>query len=353
MSGQSLKDTSLAVTVVAPEDVPADVWSGDWSSHSLGLDPLRISDTLRTPRWRHGVVTATRGDRVVGFLPVSRTTGDDFPADIFDPRAQVPDLAGADRGARDYLLVGGHFDLASGCAVRSDLRGPDAAHVRRAVARAAFDHARDEGLTGVALYVADAERAEWDDPDAPYAGEQVTEFATIELAEPTRECYLASLRHSRRSVVVRDERELDRQGLRATAVTPDDVLAEAAPLIVDVKANHGEVEHPQLVEYRLERWIRQGAGTPVAFVLRDGRGTMLAVSLGRHHGDVIEMYEIGLRAGIPGRGLAYAEVLVYAPLRHAFGHGCTRLRLGCDSIHPKRLRGANVTPVWALASSGG
>ncbi len=341
---------AVRVSVAEPADVPGALWEAGWSGHLIALHPRRVRETLGAPGWRHSLVLATCDGTVAGVMPVSRPVGTEFPAAVFDPRVRVPDLP-ARRSARDYLLIGGHFDLASGCAVRSGLPDRQARRVRRAVARAAFALARRDGLAGVALYVPDAEGAEWEDGLGAYTRHQSAEFASIDLAEPTRAAYLAALRHSRRSVVIRDERELDRLGLRARAVAPGDVLEQAVPLVAAVKEKHGAAEHPRLVEYRLDRWSQGGAGTAVAFALHDQAGVLLAVSFGRCHGDTVEMYEIGLQPDGPSRRLAYAEVLVYAPLRFAFDHGCTRLRLGCDSTHPKQLRGAKISPMWAITAT--
>ena len=340
---------SVSVAVLAPADVPQEAWEARWSTHALAVHPRRVREMVRTPCWRHWMAVASSGDRIIGLMPMSQLVGERFPTQLFDPRLRAPGLATAAK-AEEYLLVGGHFDLVSGCAVRPELSASQATDVRRALARAGFDHARSRGLDGVALYVPDVERAAWDDPQAPYKCEQVSEFNAIGLAEPGWDGYLAGLKSSRRSVVVRDVRALAQQGLCAELVDPAAILAEAAPLIIDVKANHGQDEHPQLVEYRLERWIGQGAGLPFAFTLRDTGGSLLAAAFGRRAGRVIEMYEIGLRNGISARTLAYAEVLIYAPLRYAAATGCTTLRLGCDSGHPKQLRGAAVSPVWALGS---
>ncbi|HEV3169580.1 MAG TPA: hypothetical protein VGZ32_04545 [Actinocrinis sp.] len=337
----------MTVSVLAPADVPQEAWEAEWSTHALAVHPRRVREMVRTPSWRHWMAVACEGGQVIGLMPMSQIVGDRFPVQLFDPRLRAPGLATAAK-AEEYLLIGGHFDLASGCSVLPELSASRAADVRRALARAGFDHARREGLDGIALYVPDAERAAWDDPQAPYTCEQVSEFNAIELAEPGWDGYIAGLKSSRRSVVVRDVRALEQQGLRAELVDPATILAEAAPLIIDVKANHGQDEHPQLVEYRLERWIGQGAGVALAFALRDAHGSLLAAAFGRRCGRVIEMYEIGLCNGIPARTLAYAEVLIYAPLRHAADTGCTVLRLGCESGHPKQLRGAAVSPVWAV-----
>jgi RimJ/RimL family protein N-acetyltransferase len=338
-------DDGIRVSVTEPAAVPDATWQTDWSSHLLTLHPRRVRETLRHPAWRHRVVVATLDSEVAGLIPVSRPVGTAFSADIFDPRVRAPGLLDPRAAARDYLLIGGHFDLASGCAVRRGLPPPLARQIRCRVVAAAFALAKQDGLAGVALYVTDAEQAEWPHPLPPL---QTAEYASIELAEPTRAAYLASLRHSRRSVVVRDERELDRLGLRAQAVVPQAVLGEAVPLVAAVKARHDAIEPAEFASYRLGQWSQAGAGTAIAFALRDQGGELLAVSFGRHDQDTVEMYEIGLRSDSPDRRLGYAEVLVYAPLRYAFEYGCRRLRLGCESIHPKQLRGATVAPLWAI-----
>jgi hypothetical protein len=48
------------------------------------------------------------------------------------------------------------------------------------------------------------------------------------------------------------------------------------------------------------------------------------------------------------RGLVYAEVLVYAPMRCAAQAGCAAVSLGLGSRTPKVLRGAQLATVWAV-----
>jgi predicted N-acyltransferase len=45
---------------------------------------------------------------------------------------------------------------------------------------------------------------------------------------------------------------------------------------------------------------------------------------------------------------AYFNVSLYAPIRHAAEHGFTTLDLGLGSYRAKRLRGAEVTPLWSV-----
>lgn len=322
----------MRIEVVDPFEIDDDSWETSY----LAVHPARIADTVRTPGWRHEFVVARDDRRVVGLLPVSRPVGR-FPAAIFDPRLVAPALV-EHRHGDDFLLIGGHFDRASGIAV-----APGHAWVRPDLARAAFDHATREGLVGVALYVDEHELVQWD-----HGGSAVTvdDFSTVHVVGDDAD-YLAGLTASHRSVVVRDRRALARSGFAAVPTDPAGVVDDAVELLRNVQANHGEPEHPALVQYRLDRWLAAGAGTAVAFEVRDDDGTLLAASFGRHHGEILEMYEIGLRSGIPDRVAVYAEVLIHGPLRFARAVGVSQLRLGSGSAHPKRLRGATLTRVRA------
>ncbi|MFL6136520.1 MAG: GNAT family N-acetyltransferase [Frankiaceae bacterium] len=288
------------------------------------------------------------GHDAVGLLGVHQQKGTAFPAEMFDPHRVAPQLFERPRPARDYLLIGGTTDLVSDAAVSAELEGTAASAVVTELAEAAFAHAQARELVGAALYVRDDRVAGFVGPDAARRAAHIDDFSMLRVPGRDLAHYLASLDHSRRSVVKRDWRKLDEMMLRARCVTAASTVDEALPLILAVKDRHGGGDHPAFLRLRMEEWAAEPLGRRVAFVIRSLEGRLLAASFACHRGAVLEMHEVGLADGPETRHLAYVEVLVYAPLRYALEHGCSEIHLGLASPVPKRLRGASVTPVWAV-----
>ena len=176
----------------------------------------------------------------------------------------------------------------------------------------------------------------------------VDEFSVLKLPGEGWEGYLASLDHKRRSVVKRDIKQLQQLDLVMKVSEATKVIAEAAPLVWNIKNRHGIPDHIVLVEDRLGDWAANPVGERVAFTVHDSAGQLLAVSFGCLHRNVLEMSEIGLLNDSTIRQLVYAEVLLYAPIRMASVAGGTEISLGLGSVIPKKLRGATVSKVWAV-----
>ena len=250
--------------------------------------------------------------------------------------------------ANRYLLIGGHTELVAGYTVSRALPAPDRDRVAGTLVAAAFELAGERGLIGASLYVGDRQLAAF--RGTGLATCQVGQRLALTVPAGGEPAYLAGLKHSHRSVVRREQRFLDEHGLRGVEGSVFEIVDEAIPLIMAVKRRHGLSDHPALSRLRLTSWARSPAGEPVAFWVRDRGGTLLAVSLGRRYDSTLELYEIGLTEDPRLRHPVYAEVLVYAPLRHAARTGCTSIQLGFGSATPKMLRGAYPTPVWAVGA---
>jgi hypothetical protein len=323
--------------------------AGFWSVESIESTPQSLRQSATDSRFASWLVTASVDGVTVGLLPLYRPKGPSFSSPIFDPASVAPEVfGGRGRRADEYLLIGGHLELFAGAATAAGLDDTSAREVVAAMVDAAYGRARAESLVPAALYVRDKQLDGFAGTGARRPAAIVGQFASLAVAGATDEEYLACLNHGRRSVVRRDWRKLDALGLRAVVVPARDIVAEAAPLVAAVKQRHGVLDHPRLVEHRLTLWANRLPAPRLAFVVRDAAGDLLAVSFGAHRPGVLELYEIGLADDPEVRGLAYAEVLVYAPLREAGRAGCVSVSLGMDSPTPKVLRGAQLTPVWAV-----
>jgi hypothetical protein len=179
----------------------------------------------------------------------------------------------------------------------------------------------------------------------------VAESLSLPVAPAGLSGYLAWLSGSRRSVVRRDWRDFAAAGFAFAREPPAQVLEEAVALIQAVKLRHHGADHPTLTKLRMRGWVAAADGQAVAFTVRSPGTDLVAVSFGVTYDRTLEMYEIGLSDG-PGRHCAYAEAMVYSPLRFAAANGCERILLGIGSAHPKRLRGASPAPLWAVGDAG-
>lgn len=347
-------DTAVIAAGQFAEALSSDSGSA-WAAWSTALLPGRVHGTANDARWETRFVTASRDGRIVGAMGVHSSRGTRFPSAISDPARVAPELFDTEvTDARAYLLIGGHADMVAGTAVCADLGVEAREAVRAAVAEQAWKHARDRGLIGAALYVSNRELGPMvAGVGTPYRTGVVGEAAELDVPWTTWDDYLASLGHRKRSVVRRDLAAINGIGLVTTQVRPHDIATEAAPLVVEVKRRHGGVDHPRLAEFRLRSWPDASTGECVAFAVRDDAGKLVAASFGCHHGDLLDMHEIGLDGVAADRHQAYVQALVYAPLRYAMRNGCSRLRLGQDSPTPKTLRGAALSPVWAVAAAPG
>jgi hypothetical protein len=342
----------LTVEEVSATTLGDAVAANAWQASSAALAPSALTRAARDARWQTVALVAMREGVAVGLLALSRCKGSSFATATADPAVAAPDLFGP-APACNYLLLGGHWDLVADALVAVDLDGQRRFAVTATLVAEGTRRAERAGLVAAALYVPDRSVEAFMAGFGGGTRQQVDTAWTLEVPAGGAEGYLASLDHGRRSVVRRDWRRLDALGLRAEECPAHEAVGEAAPLVVNIKHRHGAADHPRLAELRLAGWANDGFGDRTAFVVRDRDGRMLAVSFGCRHGGVLEMYEVGLAEDAELRHTAYTEVLVYAPLRHAWRTGRAAVGLGLGSAQPKRLRGAVGSPVWAVGREVG
>jgi hypothetical protein len=344
-------ETALTVAPVPAAELREIVATHGWQISTAALAPSSLLRAARDPRWHTTALVARLDAVAVGVLPVTRSKAARFAAATSDPAALAPELF-ASTAADDYLLLGAPWDLVADALIAAHVSDDDRFTITAALAAEAVRRAEADGLVAAALHVPGRSV---DAFSAGFGGGRRRETDTawtlpVPADGPTG--YLASLDHGRRSVVRRDWRRLDALGIRAEEYVAGEAVTEAAPLVVNVKHRHGIADHHRLARLRLDDWSRDEFGLRIAFVVRDRDGQMLAVSFGCHHGDMLEMYEVGMVEDAELRHTAYTEVLVYAPLRYAWRTNCTAVGLGLGSAQPKQLRGAVGSPVWVVGRPG-
>jgi hypothetical protein len=316
------------------------------SSCGAYLSLPRLESLDRDPRWTSRHVAVLRDGAIVALLPCYAPSKGAWFNPAYDLRRIAADM---DVGAEaEWLYVGGRADLACGL-LRHPSLGPAA---ERAVAKAAGEAVAEDGRSLCALYANETERPLLEAALGPgCAVWQVATGSRLAVPGDGEAGYLRALKRSHRSVVARDWRRREAVGLHAEPVEWDEVLDEACELIADVSRAHGVPDEPRLVRMRLEIWRRLDGIERFAFAVRSGR-SLLAVSLGWAAGDLLQVHDVGLvpRGERPEeRHLAYVEAMIYAPLRLAAERGCATVTLGAAATEAKRLRGASLAPLVALA----
>jgi hypothetical protein len=265
----------------------------------------------------------------------------------YDPRAIDPNFfAALSEDGCQWRLIGGRTDYAAGIAVRGDLEVGRAASARRALVRHAVGLARTERRHAVALYVAGMEIAAFRAAMGPDSVAPTRPTAMLKVVGTSIEDHVRRLDATQRRHVRADLRRRERFGLSTRVVDAETMIDQAAGIVASVRRRHGHPDHPRLVAYRLRAWSRSGAGRAVAVVVDDRHGATLAVGFCYDDGTLLEHYEIGLVDSAGARYAAYLEALIYGPLTYAQRTGISAVELGLGSEDTKRLRGADLSPVW-------
>ncbi len=342
------------ITVVPPSQVALDPSADGWDFAAFALSPARLRLAAQDRRWRTAWAVARRHDTVLGILPIYLESGTPAAAP-FDPRLVAADLFSELGSAAGWAHVGGCREFASGAVLRTDLGADEAPRIRQSLVRAAFAYGTEQGLPTVALFVRDAEVADFRAALGPHDQVAVTKHDAIVDLPPAGglEGFLTSLPKKVRYRIRAEAAALAQAGLVAQRLEPADVMAEAVPLLMDTKLRHGLPDHLMLATMRFRAWLKSGVDESVAFGIRGPKGDLHGVCLVARHGPRVEVYELGLVTDHPQRHLAYVELLFHAPLRYALEHGCERLALGADSSEPKLRRGARLDPLWAVTAGTG
>jgi hypothetical protein len=319
-----------------------------WRVASIALTPQRLLRETRNGRWQGRIIVGSIGRHVAGIVSIHQWHGREFPSPIFDPAEVAGEIfPKLGQPADEYLMIGNVSDQVAGFSTVKGLDSATEGRLGRALFNRAFKVASDEGLVPAALYVREEQAQALLSAASGdrMQGRVIDHFGKLHLSDKP---YPELLKQSHRSVVRRDLRRLHDLGLRGTVCAAAEVATEASPLVADIKRRHGVSDHPKLIAYRLLQWSRDETGKRIAFCVRDPSGELLAATFGCHHGDLLELYEIGLSPESPLRHLAYVESMIYAPIRYAEAAGCVEVHLGLGTPQPKGLRGASFSPVLAI-----
>lgn len=329
--------------------------AGEWDLDCLAHHPKRQALLCSDARWDADFVCAWDGDRLVGCVVLARPA---TPA-LADPelRRAVGLVAPQPTDLSRLVFLGSPVEYASGVALRRDLPC-EAAEVRRDLVAAAALTAHHRQLDLATIFAGPALTADlvsvaWPgDREAPLAAAvPLTERAQLTGPFADFEQYLQAQSGSRRAMIRRELRTIDRLGLDVSVVELDEAFAAGAcDLISELKVRHGLPEPPRLVQLRVQRWARAACGAVRAILVRAG-GRLVAVALTQQCGRRHEVFEAGLRDDFPDRVHAYALACFYEPVRQLAEQGGEVLDLGVGTTHAKVLRGATLEQVYGYSTA--
>lgn len=268
-------------------------------------------------------------------------------SDLYDTAEKFPDLhtdahregptvlAGSRRGNSSRLLV--------------DRAHPEAAAATRELVRAVNEIAANESDG----------RAWWlylDDEDAFYLTDLVPTTTArilagdcaIELPGETFADYLAAMSRNQRRQVKGDRRAFQEAGYITKAVGFRDVWQEFAPLVARHERKHGHDASDEFIA-ELMRLQAECCGETATVQACWTDGEMRAGGL-----------SFTTPAMIAGRAFGfdhprtsaseYFELIYYRPIEQAYRSGIPLLHLGIGTLATKARRGAQVRPLWGLAT---
>jgi uncharacterized protein len=159
--------------------------------------------------------------------------------------------------------------------------------------------------------------------------------------------YLARFPSARRSKLRKEVELFAAAGGRVEEYRLSEVLDQLAPLLGAHQRKYGSpVTDEEMVRYLTlqEKYL---GSISVVFVDERQDGKIYGFALCYSHDDTLYCRATGFDPNCAAP-FAYFNLTIYAPVRHAAAHGLTAVALGLGSYQGKRLRGAQLTPLWSV-----
>jgi predicted N-acyltransferase len=159
--------------------------------------------------------------------------------------------------------------------------------------------------------------------------------------------YLARFPSARRSKLRKEVELFTAAGGRVAEYRLGEVLDQVAPLLGAHQRKYGSpVTDDEMARYLAlqEKYLDS---ISVVFVDKRQDGRINGFALCYSHNDTLYCRAAGFEPKCAAP-FAYFNLAIYAPVRHAAAHGLTAVELGLGSYQGKRLRGAELAPLWSV-----
>lgn len=290
-------------------------------------------------------VTVSDGSRLVGALPLylpesvqgspppesslllQLPLGDEAPSEWRDAAV----FAGAGHGFRSELLIAADLQECQRSDVRDRLLGAaQAERDSRGLCAVLYRHVTDRGAGQIGADVRLIEDAE----------------AVIALPGKTWTEYVSGLDNRRRSVVRRDVSRFERAGLRLSTAGLTEHREQAAVLSAQVFARYGQADALVRRQRRYARVLEHMGD--LRLVLLHSESHLIGFSTVVPWGEDLYVLDYGLDYERAGDHAEYFQLVFHEPIRLAYKWGLRRIHLGVSALHAKRLRGADILPLWTM-----
>ncbi|MGK4585262.1 peptidogalycan biosysnthesis protein [Kitasatospora sp. HPMI-4] len=331
------------------DDVDADAWdriagdAGFYLSHRW----LRHEEDSTTATARYVLVTDTNA-RLVAATPVYLVESELNPG--YRPHEQLTGVA----EAKPLVVAGARRGYHNSPLLDSELAPEDRADCLRLLVQTVEElvHAY-EAEQAWWLYVRDEVAAELKAATGAEVAHLQKLDAAIALPGADFDSYLRSLPSKRRVVISRERRRFCEAGYEVRRLKLSECWQETGGLLAELQGKYGHSAAPEPMR-RLLRAQAEGLGDT---------GTVIGCFLGEHMVGFSLCYEFAGTCWIRATGFdydrlhgaaEYFSLVFYEPIQDAYrSQGLRRLHLGTSSSRAKALRGAQLSPLWAIPNNRG
>jgi predicted N-acyltransferase len=310
-------------------------------SFYMGTGWLRFQEKMN-PEQRCRFITVSEGGRLIAALPTFLTP---CPANKhYNVAAMFPGAVSEDI---PVLLVGGTRGYQSRILLDNDALSAEQRGTAVGLLVDQVQAMADQDADGVSwwLYFSD-EDVEVLRPWAQTVPRVLRGDCAIDLHGQSFEDYLAAT--GRRRQIMRDRRRFDRTGCTVRRRPLGERLSVAGDLLSKTQNRYGFDVSPQSMTNLLKVQNEATGNTGVLYECVDGDETV-GFCLAYEAGDTIYGRAVGFDYDRLRDGAEYFTLGYYAPIEHAYQSGMRRLHLGTSAYEAKILRGAAITPLWAIA----
>lgn len=313
-----------------------------------GWQHLEVARGMEADRRLHVTWTAAFSDDdelLAAMLCADMMDGTPIPAFLVGESS--PEAVGTDERVR---FLGVSSMVGPVVWTRPDLSGADADDLSQRVISESVQAALRESRRPVALRCEEADRRRFVAAglDLWSTDSQYSRWSLAITGGNMQQC-LAQLRKSSREAFRRDIKARERLGLTCTwhVGQGHDALTQLVPLISSIRRGHGDSEpNLRFLEFRLRYQAALWGDEMRVHLVRDPDRMLVAGCISRCRHGVFTVGHLGLVPNHPDRREIYTISTFLMPLERALEEGCTRIGLGSTHGTPKRLRGAEETPIW-------
>ncbi|WP_208877386.1 GNAT family N-acetyltransferase [Streptomyces armeniacus] len=320
-------------------DVPAGEWDRLARQTSLYLSHRWLAGEEQDPTATASyVLVRDREGAILAATPlyeVHEEPNDNYRTDtVLSSPASPRVIAGARRGYHNSPLTAPGLTADQRAACLTLLRDAARAHAGRLGTTHWWPYLTRAAADALAPLYRERPRHQQDD-------------ATIPLPGHGFDDYVASLPAKRRAGVRSERRAFAESGLDLRIQPLGDCYQDAGSLLAGHQKSHGHARDSTGVMTELLKRQAEAMGDTARVAAAYDQDRMIGFCLSYHYGATTWIRAVAADKEHPAP-YAYFNLAYYLPIEDAYAHKTTALHAGMKSIEAKRLRGAEVSSLYAL-----